>query len=158
MLDRKIDLDKVIEFQPWFIYKQLNFTATTPVLNFINTIEYGFSFLLNQVSCKYSSIGTAFPGDLPGKPLIEFVNVMRGREEQNIPIPSDLYTTPGPSGDILNLKAATLKNRLHINNFYQFRETINLKVTRSKVGELQNVDLLLCGYLIADTELSQWQQ
>ena len=160
-LHNEINLDDLPDSQPWFFYKEFDFGAGVPILYFYETLSQGFSYSLNQVSAKWTTKGTVNPLKNAGTPLIEFVSTMSGREDQNFPTPLNFIASPGGSGDIgtvSELAAQPLKNRLYLNKFYQYRETIGLKITRTINSEPQKVQLLLTGYLVADEELEQWQR
>ena len=156
----KIDLKDMIDFQPWFIYQEFEFAGTpnaTQSLYFSSLIEHGFTYILNQISAKWvNRIASDFPG---GEPAIEFIDTKRSRVEQNQPYPLNLYSTPGAVADSNNQLAGTLKNRIYQNEFYQFRQTILIRITRKPpIVDGQLLKMMLTGYMIADLELDQWQR
>lgn len=145
-LKKKINTDKAINSQPWFIYRELEWLSGQLDTYFTYTIDDGYNYYLELISYKYNDLGILNP--LRSEPKFELINSKRGRPEQDNPIPFSLFSSPGPSGDPKIGKAAELKSRLYLNKYFQYRETIEIKCSRELVDDNETLQLLLCGYLI----------
>jgi len=146
------------ESQPYYIYKRL--ILNTPVVYFLHQIDYGFWYLVRQIHVKYPEVDASGLNFGP-KLGLSFRQPGSNRWPQNIPVPDDLFCTPGSSGVTIfpgfemtstPLKGAKLQNISH-----PFRDNIEIQITGQNLVTPYQIDIMILGYYIPVESQAQWQ-
>lgn len=154
MLDLdKFDLQR--ESQPYFIYQRV--TLNAPLNYMFFALDYGFYYLLRQIHAKFPMQQAGI-----GYPELEIAAVQRAinKEPQNVPIPINLFCTPGSSGIVFSgpsdMTAGTMKAAKLQNVVYPFRDNLEFQITGQSAGVPSIVDICLIGYYIPVKDFSMW--
>lgn len=155
MVDFK-DITQFQGIQPFFIYRQVALAG--PISYMFYALDYGFYYLLRTIHAKYAENDgvTQFP-DLN----IFAVQKGAGKESQNVPIPINLFCTPGNSGVILsgaNTTAGIPKAAKLQNIVYPFRDNMEFQISGQAGGLPLFVDIMLIGYYIPVKSMEMWGQ
>ena len=177
---QEVKIDVVRQNVPQFYYKRLD-VNNLALGYFIIPIDIGYAYLLRTVKTKYS-VWVEEVSLLSMK--VEFIQQHAGRELQSEPIPFNLFSTPNNAGATLNNGVATpgvtvnaapqpvdntafdvnfsanpVKNNMILNYFYQRREDLYLKISFEPevIRNSGYIDILLCGYLIPDFTVKEWE-
>ena len=164
----KLDIDLLRQQVPAWFYKRFDLTAGGTKFDYTIPIDYGFGYLLRSINTKWPEM----EGEtLHSKYSIEFIITSRGRILQNVPYPIRLISTPAEVGVTVNaapvpvdndifsvcFKATPVKNRILLNYYYQYRETIYIRIDTIFSTELNYFDLVLDGYYIPEKILDLWK-
>lgn len=178
-----LNIDVIRQQIPAFYYRRFRLLTGTPIIQkqiFSIPLDYGFGYLLRNISSRWSAFdhgGALFSNGLD----IELVHWTRGRRLQNFPYPLRLISTPGETEPIppavtgyvasplpvdttgfsINFFASPVRNRIVINEYYFYRETLYLELQfRSRAAlstDTNYIDVMLDGYLIPERSLDMWK-
>lgn len=172
MLTQTLDVNYLKQQVPAWFYRRI---SSQPDINkqvdFLVPIDWGYGYLLRSIKTKWQDKQGAGEPD-SGNLDIKFIRTTRGRELQNDFYPVRLISTPAEPGvtvvaapapvdnDIFSVcfTATPVKNVIILNYYYQYRETIYIKLLIG--GEIEQgayVDMLLDGYYIPEKNLPLWK-
>jgi len=153
MVDLK-NYDLLRESQPYFIYQRV--LLNSPIGYMLFALDYGFWYVLRQINAKYPS-----DNGVVQFPDLNIFAVQKGinKETQNVPVPINLFCTPGSSGvqlagatvDVGAIKAAKLQNIV-----YPFRDTVEFQISGHTPGSIPFVDICLIGYYLPVKDNVMW--
>lgn len=154
-----IDLRMVAAMQPYFVYHR--YLLNTPRVYSLYSVPYGFNYLLRSVFARWDGLGTVTT-DPPLR--AEIFNSASSRARQNTPVSLALVSSPGGEtttavepGAPFNISFTALgrtSSRL-VNLAFPYGDTIRMEIT-GQIPGYTAVDIVLQGYLIAETALSMW--
>lgn len=143
--------------QPYFIYQRL--TLINTVEHFLQSVDFGFDYLLRNLIVKYPEVdaaGATFGPDLSFTPVNSYADM----KTSNFPVPFGLVATPGSAGVQVNaaaqMTATGPKNQKKFNVVFPYRDRIHIEITGQNGTTPVLVDIVLVGYLIPNRELSMW--
>ncbi len=141
--------------QPYFIYQRVLLT-TLPSAYMFFTLDFGYWYLLREIHVKYPADNT-----LVQYPDLNIFALQKGnsKESQNVPIPVNLFCTPGSSGVQLigaaitagQMKAAKLQNIV-----YAFRDTMHFEISGHTASTPPFIDVCLIGYYLPEKQHAMW--
>lgn len=154
MLDLN-NFDILRDSQPYFIYQRV--TLNAPLNYMFFPLDYGFWYLLRQIHAKFpmQQAGISYPE-------LDIFAVQKGinKEPQNVPIPLNLFTTPGSSGITFtapnDMTAGVMKGAKLQNVVYPFRDNMEFQITGQTGAVPSLVDICLIGYYIPVKDFSMW--
>ena len=149
-----VDLKNCSGSQPYFIYQRV--LLNSPIGYMFFALDYGFWYILRQINAK-------FPSDngVVQFPELNIFAVQKGinKEAQNVPVPINLFCTPGSSGVQLagaTVEAGTIKAAKLQNIVYPFRDNMEFQITGHTPGSIPFIDICLIGYYVPVKENSMW--
>jgi hypothetical protein len=152
----KLDLQK--EVNPFFIYKRL--LLNSPTAYFLHQIDYGFWYVMRKIHIRYPEIDVT--GAVFG-PRLSVELYQRGGNQwpQNVPIPVDLFCTPGMSGVTIDgaarMTAVPVKNAKLQNIIYPFRDNFELYVSGQNLVTPTDIDIMIIGFMVPVESQYQWE-
>lgn len=171
MLTQTLDIDYLKQQVPAWFFRRLTSNSINKYIDFLIPIDWGYGYLLRSIKSKWRDVaGAGEPNS--GHLDIKFIKTTRARELQNDYYPVRLISTPGENGvnfvaapnpvdnDIFSkcFAATPVKNVLILNYYYQYRETMYIKLLIGGLIEQDNyVDILLDGYYIPEKSLPLWK-
>ena len=165
-----LNYDLLRQQTPAFYYKRFRIlTGTAFKFYFLIPLDFGYGYLLRRISSKWAN----FTGEVQPPLDYELIHTTRGRKLNNIPAPLRLISTPGTDGvTVVNAPSPVdnagfnvcmsdepLKNRVVINEYYFYRETLYLNLYFRAVAGVEidrYIDIMLDGYLIPEKDLEMW--
>lgn len=153
MVDLK-NYDLARESQPYFIYQRV--LLGSPIGYMFFALDYGFWYILRQINAK-------FPSDngVVQFPELNIFAVQKGinKETQNVPIPVNLFCTPGSSAVQLvgaDVSAGVIKAAKLQNIVYPFRDNMEFQITGHTPGSIPYIDICLIGYYMTVKDRAMW--
>lgn len=176
MLEEKLDVDVLRQQVPAFYYRRFKVLAASQAspLIFNQELNYGYGYLLRQVTIKYPERNNIGTPNAPNPILdIAYTNIISAVPYQNLSYPIDLASSQGnpgvswanqPSsvdqdGFGIGMTATPLKNRIIYNLYYFYRQNIFIELRfRQNVPIVETyVDVMLTGYQIPEKNLDMWK-
>lgn len=150
----KLKVDR--EVQPYFVYQRINLTA--PMCYWLFPIDYGFYYLLRKISIQYPEISAL---GVYG-PHLRFELYQRAQNllQQVVPIPDDLFSTPGPNGVSVvgGDMTATAPRAAKLQNIvYPFRDNLEVRIHGWNGTNPVYCDICMMGYLVPAGSLTMWE-
>lgn len=149
-----LDVNSMQGVQPFFIYRRIALSG--PISYMFYALDYGFFYLLRTIHAKYAETD-----GLVQYPNLSIFAVQKGsgKEAQNVPIPVNLFCTPGNAGisisgantTVASVKAAKLQNIV-----YPFRDNMEFQITGHAGGVPASIDIMLLGYYIPVKNFEMW--
>lgn len=157
---KKIDVNKLTEIVPLFIYQRINLFANARGA-FLYPIENGYWYWIRHIRCQWPEVDAAGVVYNPGM-AIEIRGSARHREYQNAPIPLRLLSSPCGNGVRLTAPAgmtATGPTSFKIiDEMLPQRDNIELYFTGHNVTPFPAfIDVMLVGYMIPDKKMVQFR-
>ena len=149
-----LDLNSMKGIQPFFIYQRVALTG--PLAYMFYALDYGFYYLLRSIHVKYAETN-----GIVQFPSLNIFAVQKGsgKEAQNVPIPINLFCSPGNAGITLtgaNTNVASVKAAKLQNVVYPFRDNMEFQISGQTGVVPANVDIMLLGYYIPVKNFEMW--
>lgn len=165
-----LDIETLSTQWPQLIYKRLQ-TIGAPV-KFLEPLPFGYGFILIDLRTQW-----AFKTDndiLLPELKVEFKKTVGSKMLQALPYWLNHVSTPGNQDTVeaqaepspvdnnnfgVAFEAKSVKNQIRYNEYYQYREVIDLQLlydTHNALPTDQYIDIVLVGYYVPDTTLGVW--
>lgn len=152
------ELDLNRECQPYFIHRRVALISSVEYV--IHPIDYGFWYLLRKIVVKYPEYDVT--GLIYGPKLrIELFQRAQNKLPQNVPIPDDLFCTPGSNNVRITLggqMTASSPTSAKLQNIvYPFRDGIELRLYGQNGVTPTFAEIVFIGYLVPADRLHYWK-
>lgn len=165
-----LDIETLSTQWPQLIYKRL-VTNGAPV-KFLEPLPFGYGFILIDLRAQWAF--KTDNDDILPELKVEFKKTVGSKMLQDKPYWLNHVSTPGNQDTLeaqtepmpvdnfnysVAFEAKSVKNQIRYNEYYQYREVIDLNLlydTHNALPSTQYIDIVLVGYYVPDKSLSVW--